>query len=164
MSDSSAAIVATGTYEDGDSISFAGATLGFSGIPEDGDEFSVTPSSSQDIFSSIGAIVDVLNTSTNTSESAALLGTELALALENIDRAMTHFSEARTDIGARLNRLDSQREINTSFSIQLAETLSNIEDIDLTETISRLNIQLSSLEAAQQAYVSVQGLSLFNFI
>ena len=164
VTDSSTAVIATGSYEEGDSISFAGSTLSFSGIPDDGDGFSVTPSVSQDIFSSIAAVVSVLNNPSDTPEANALLGTELALSLENIDRAQTHFSEVRTDIGTRLNRLDSQREINTSFSIQLADTLSNIEDVDLTETISRLNIQLSSLEAAQQAYVSVQGLSLFNFI
>lgn len=164
VTDSSAAIVATGNYENGDSISFAGATLEFSGNPEDGDQFSVTPSASQDVFSSIGAIVDVLNNTSDDPSDLALLGTELSLALENIDRSMTHFSEVRTEIGARLNRLDSQREINSSFSLQLQETLSDIEDADLAETISRLNLQLTSLEAAQQAYVSVQGLSLFNYI
>ena len=126
--DSSAAVVDTGTYEDGDSISFSGATLEFTGVPANGDQFFVTPSNSQDVFSSISDIVEVLDSSSNDSQSLALLGTELSLALENIDRAMTHFSEVRTDIGARLNRIDSQREINESFTLQLKDTLSNIED------------------------------------
>lgn len=164
VTDAGAATIATGTYESGDSINFNGATLEFMGDPEDGDQFFVTPSVSQDVFSTISNVINVLESATESAESQALLGTELALSLENIDRAMTNFSETRTNIGARLNRLDSQREINTSFSLQLQETLSNIEDADLTETISRLNLQLTSLEAAQQAYVSVQGLSLFNYI
>lgn len=164
VTDSSLAVVATGTYESGDSISFNGATLDFSGVPDDGDQFSVEPSTSRDVFASLDAFITALENVTDTQASQALLGTELSLGLESIDRAMTRFSEVRTDIGARLNRLDSQREINESFSIQLEETLSSIEDADLTQTISELNLQLTSLEAAQQAYVSVQGLSLFNYI
>ncbi|MEL7239140.1 MAG: flagellar hook-associated protein 3, partial [Planctomycetota bacterium] len=36
--------------------------------------------------------------------------------------------------------------------------------VDFTEAISRLNQQLTSLQAAQQSFVRIQGLSLFNVL
>jgi len=42
--------------------------------------------------------------------------------------------------------------------------LSDIQDVDYAEAISRLNLQLTALQAAQQTYVKVQGLSLFNYL
>ena len=64
----------------------------------------------------------------------------------------------------RLNRIDSLRESNDAFTLQLQETLSEVRDLDVTEAISRLNLQLVALQAAQQSYVRIQGLSLFNFL
>jgi flagellar hook-associated protein 3 FlgL len=42
--------------------------------------------------------------------------------------------------------------------------LSETEDLDYAEAISKFNLQSVSLQAAQQAYSRVQGLSLFNFL
>ena len=164
VTDSGGTVVSTGTYEDGDTVAFAGASINLTGVPNDGDQLTISPSSSQDIFTTIDAIVGALKTADETSASQAKLGTQLALSIENIDQAMVHFSEVRTDIGSRLNRIDSQRSINEDVTLQLQETLSNIEDLDFTEAISELNLQLTALEAAQPSYVSVQQLSLFNYL
>lgn len=164
VTDSAANVIETGTYENGDSLSFAGAVVEFQGTPQDGDTFAVNASTPQDVFSSLSTIVDSLTNADDNATANAVLSTDLSLALENIDRALENFSEARSNVGVRLNRLDSQREINTSFAIQLEATLSNIEDVDLSEAIGELNQQLTSLQVAQQAFVSVQGLSLFNFL
>ena len=41
---------------------------------------------------------------------------------------------------------------------------SELRDLDYAEAISRLSLETTVLEAAQQSYVKVAGLSLFNFI
>ena len=54
--------------------------------------------------------------------------------------------------------------MSEDFALQLKETLSDVQDLDYAEAISRLNLQLVALQAAQQTFVRVQGLSLFNFL
>ena len=84
--------------------------------------------------------------------------------LTNMDTAMDAVAIARTRVGARMNAVDLQREINGDTKFNMVNTLSLIQDLDYSEAISRLNLQLTGLQAAQQAYVRVQGLSLFNFL
>jgi len=36
--------------------------------------------------------------------------------------------------------------------------------LDYAQAASRLNMQMTGLQAAQQSYVKVQGLSLFNYL
>ena len=79
------------------------------------------------------------------------------------DTVMAYIS-ARPGMGLVVGQVDSQRELNDSFDLQLQETLSEIQDLDYAEAISRLNLELTALQAAQQAYVKVQGLSLFNYL
>jgi flagellar hook-associated protein 3 FlgL len=42
--------------------------------------------------------------------------------------------------------------------------LSKIKDLDYAEAITRMNVQMAGLQASQQAYARVQGLSLFNYL
>ncbi len=84
--------------------------------------------------------------------------------LDQIDTALSRILDVRSQIGARLNVLDSQDETNQDFILSLEQTKSQIADIDIAEAISRFNFQIVSLQAAQQAYVKVQNLSLFNLL
>lgn len=85
-------------------------------------------------------------------------------SLLQIDRAIDHLLEIRATSGARLNALDSQRVINQNLLDQLEQTRSEIEDLDYAEAASRLSRESVSLQAAQQAFVKVQNLNLFNFL
>jgi len=84
--------------------------------------------------------------------------------LNQIDTALSRILDVRSQLGARLNVLDSQDETNQDFILSLKQTKSQIEDIDIAEAISRFNFQIVSLQAAQQAYMKVQNLSLFNLL
>ncbi len=82
--------------------------------------------------------------------------------LDQIDTALGRILDVRSQIGARLNVVDSQDEINQDFTLAIQETKSQVEDLDLAAAISEFNLQIVALQAAQQAFVRVQGLSLFN--
>lgn len=84
--------------------------------------------------------------------------------LDQIDRAMEHMVGFRAVAGARLNALESQQGINEAVLLQLESTRSGIEDLDYAEAASRLSQESIVLQAAQQALVKVQNLSLFNYI
>ena len=84
--------------------------------------------------------------------------------LNDINLAMGNVSDIHSLVGARLNAIDEQVEVNADIKLALETHLSSVEDLDYTEAISRFNRETVALQAAQQAYVKVQGLSLFNFL
>jgi flagellar hook-associated protein 3 FlgL len=63
-----------------------------------------------------------------------------------------------------LRALDQETSLNEGFTVQLTETLAEIRDLDYAEALSLLSQQLFGLEAAQQTFARVQGLSLFRFL
>lgn len=85
-------------------------------------------------------------------------------SLGQIDNAMDSILGFRSIVGARLNAVDRQETSNLSLIVQLENTRSIIEDLDYAEAASRLNQQSITLQAAQQAFVKVQNLNLFNFL
>jgi flagellar hook-associated protein 3 FlgL len=60
--------------------------------------------------------------------------------------------------------LDEQTETNASVVLLYEANLSAEKDLDYAEAIGRFNQQMLALQAAQQSYVKVQGLSLFNYL
>lgn len=96
--------------------------------------------------------------------SASFLSQQIDNALNNIDRAMNNIINTQTSIGGRLNSIDSQRLDNESKTVHLQTVRSEIEDLDFAEAISNMTFQTTSLQVAQQTYVRIQGLSLFEYI
>ncbi len=85
-------------------------------------------------------------------------------ALADLDTTLDNFLAIRTTVGARLRALDDQESQNEKFVLDMRTTLSDIQDLDYADAISRFTIEQSSLQAAQQAFSRVQNLSLFNFL
>jgi flagellar hook-associated protein 3 FlgL len=54
--------------------------------------------------------------------------------------------------------------VNSGYELYLQKNLSELQDLDYAEATSRLNLQLVGMQAAQQVYQKVQGLTLFNYI
>lgn len=84
--------------------------------------------------------------------------------LKELDNAFTQVSTIRSNIGARINALDHQKTTNQDFIINNKTALSQIEDLDYAAAITQLNAQQTSLQAAQQSYAKVQGMSLFKYL
>ncbi len=90
--------------------------------------------------------------------------TDMSRIIGNIDDALGHIVDAQSALGARLNAIQSQENVNEDYLVQLASTLSDTQDLDYTEAISRLEQQQIGLQASQQTFTKIQGLSLFNFL
>lgn len=92
------------------------------------------------------------------------LSQQIDNALNNIDRAMDKIIGVHTSIGGRLNSIDSQLDDNEAKTVYLQGVRSDIKDLDYAEAISQLNFQTTALQVAQQTFVQIQNLNLFNFI
>lgn len=86
------------------------------------------------------------------------------VSLDQIDNAMDNLLGFRAGTGARLNAVERQEIANVALIEQLENTRSIIEDLDYAEAASRLSQESVTLQAAQQAFVRVQDLNLFNFL
>ncbi|MCW8917935.1 MAG: flagellar hook-associated protein FlgL [Gammaproteobacteria bacterium] len=156
--------VATGTYVAGEPIAFQGALVTLTGTPADGDTFSVRSSEYQDVFQTLQNFITALETPVTGSAQQAQLHNEIGRFLGDVDQAMNSILGVRASGGARLNAIDGQRYINDDQLLQTTQVISSIEDLDYAEATSRLNMEMAGLEAAQQTYIKVQGLSLFNYL
>ncbi len=159
-----ATVAAAQPYTDGAAISFNGISLAVTGQPNVGDEFLVGPSQNQSVFATIAKVQRDMARDLPTGELAAEFAFNLDRALGDIDLALDSLNAVRAQIGARQHAIDSQTNVNAEVSVQLETVKSAIEDVDMVEAISHLARQTQVLEAAQQAFVRVQGLSLFNFL
>jgi flagellar hook-associated protein 3 FlgL len=92
------------------------------------------------------------------------IGAAVSTALGNMDTALDNVLTVRASVGARMAELDSLEEFSSGQGVQYADTLARLQDLDYVEAISRLTQQQTVLEAAQQSYVRVTGLSLFNYL
>ena len=82
----------------------------------------------------------------------------------DVDEATEKLSSTRTSIGVRMNWIANQASLNDNFNLNLQRTISDIQDLDIAEAIGRLQLQMVSLQAAQQTFVKTQNLSLFNYL
>lgn len=157
-------VLAAQTYVDGGAIAFNGIQVSISGAPATGDSFTIVPSTHQDVFATVQNIVSGLETYSNDPAGLARLHNAMNQGMVNLDQAMGGIFDFRARAGARLNAIDSQKGSNDSLVLDAQQALSQVQDLDYAGAISRLNQQMLALQAAQQTFTKVQGLSLFNFL
>ncbi|GJM11652.1 MAG: flagellar hook-associated protein FlgL [Pseudohongiella sp.] len=164
ITDGSGATIGSGVYNEGESITFTGVHLRLTGIPADGDTVSVQPSSNASIFEVVKGIADALDRPSPDPVAAAKLHNDIAQGLANLDQGLDHLGSVRAGIGSRLNNIESVHNINQDLKLQLETVVSQTQDLDYAEAISRFNLQLTSLQAAQQAFIKTSGLTLFQYL
>ncbi len=71
--DSSATVIASGTFQSGNSIAFRGIEFTLEGLPAAGDEFVVSPSRFQDVFTTIDRLATTLQSGANDDVSRAAM-------------------------------------------------------------------------------------------
>lgn len=162
--DASNTVVSSGSYASGDTISFRGVQVGFTGTPDVGDSYSVGPSTSKDMFSTLSDIADALESPSFTPHDSAVINDKIGRAIQNLDQASDRIVDVRARIGARLNTTDDQSNLNAGVGVDLKSALSKVQDTDYASAVSQLNLQMTGLQAAQAAYVKVQGLTLFDYL
>lgn len=164
VTDSGGNTLGDGAYTPGESFTVDGVTLSFDETPADGDSFTVSPAGEQDVFTTLDQIATALEGFDGSSASRARLTTALYGGLDNIEAATEHVIDTRASVGNRLQTLDRAEDAHEGVAVELMSTLSDLRDVDIAEAASRLSLQITALEAAQQTLVRMQGLSLFRLL
>jgi flagellar hook-associated protein 3 FlgL len=155
------AVIATGTYAEGGSISFNGMDIALTGNPDAGDSIRVQSGQTQDVF---GTLTNMINALKDPSLGSAQFDNVINRQLEGLDRAQDSVLRVETEVGGRLDRLAQQQSTYADLTLTYKSVRSTVRDTDMASAISDLVLQSTALQASQQTFAKVQTMSLFDYI
>lgn len=159
-------VVGSYTYTAGSTItSISGASFSIEGTPVAGDSFSVSSSSNQDIFTTLQNLINAFKTDVDgDSSAAASLQNVINTESENLNQALDHILSVQASVGSRQNELDALSSLSSALDLQYQSRLSDLQDIDYADAITKFTQQQTQLEAAQAAFAQVSQMSLFDYL
>jgi flagellar hook-associated protein 3 FlgL len=81
-----------------------------------------------------------------------------------MDTLQNGISEGLGQVGADLTVVDMQNTVLDQVVLQLKSTRSDVEDLDYTAAVTKMNKDQLALEAAQNSFSKISQLSLFKFL
>jgi flagellar hook-associated protein 3 FlgL len=84
--------------------------------------------------------------------------------ISEVDDLQQGISEGLAQVGTDLTVVDMQNSVLDEVVLRLKATRSDVEDLDYTEAITRMNKDQLALEAAQSSFAKISQLSLFKFL
>lgn len=115
----------------------------------------VSPVDAVGVFANLGKLRDALQT----NDQRAI--TDAAEALQkDLDQSI----RIRGQVGARVQDIESRQETLEDQNLATQSLLSNVQDVDFTEAVSRFQTLQTAMEAALQASASTLKLSLMDFL
>lgn len=153
-------------YTSGDTLEFNGLSLTLSGTPVDGDTITVSAAAEADpdLFATLKNLISALQIPVETDADQASLSNTLSTASRQLSNAQDNVLTVLTSVGSRLNQLDVLDTIGDDLALSYAERLSSLVDADYTESVTEYTSLQVALQAAQQTFVSLQKMSLFEYI
>ncbi|MGF2685785.1 flagellar hook-associated protein FlgL [Marinobacter sp. DUT-3] len=149
-------------YDNGGSFEVAGARVEIYDAA-DGDEFTLKTAQKQSVFTSVEKLIYGLE---NVDKSAPggqdTYDDLIANSLINLDNAQESIIKKQTELGGRMNAVESTQSFLEDSSVYSNEIRSQLQDVDYAEAISNLSFQSFVLQAAQQSFAQVSQLSLFD--
>jgi flagellar hook-associated protein 3 FlgL len=112
------------------------------------------------MFDSLKNMIDLLDPASGVPFSTAAYDQ----AFGEISAAISHVSTERASVGARLNSLESMAITAEDTGFLYESRLSELQDLDYAEAISRLSQYQLQLEAAQLSFKQTSQLSLFSIL
>lgn len=116
-----------------------------------------------DLFQTLNDFANLLDTPITDAASAAAFNAGLVAAQNSVDQGIDTVLTARAMVGTRLNELDALEEFGQEMSLQYAQSLSEVEELDYAKALSDISQQQTVLEAAQKSFVKMSSMSLFNY-
>ncbi len=152
------------TYAGGKAIVVPGKgmSVSISGVPADGDAFSIGESTNDlNMFSSLDKVIATLN---GINQGSGAVPQAVNTGITELDSILGNVQSSRSAVGETLNRMDGIESRIGDLKLAAQTEKSNAEDLDMTQAISNFQNQQSGYQAALQSYAAVQKLSLFQYI
>jgi flagellar hook-associated protein 3 FlgL len=147
-------------YTAGQVLNFNGLEVQFDGVPEPGDQIDIEPKQEISVFETIKSAIDWVTSTSNTAVNAA----EYSDVLNKVNASLNYMSTQRGEVGIRLQITENQESKHADMALYLAQSSSSIEDLDYAKAVSEFDQAQTALQVAQQAFIQIKDLSLFNYI
>lgn len=157
-------VITGAAFTAGMAIRFDGLQFSVSGAPAANDVVNVAPSPRQSMFKTLEDLASTLESSAAGTLSDPAYRSRLVSSLASIDQASDQVLAARTATGARLGELAALGTQNAAQQLGYQGDLASLTGVDYNAAISTLAQQQTSLQAAQQSYLRITGMSLFNYL
>ena len=164
VTDANNNVITAGNYTAGQSIAFSGVQVTLTGQPANNDSFTVAPSASQSLFTTVQNLVNTLQAGVTGTNGQAALSNSLSGAINNLDQALTQASTVQSSVGSRLNTITTQLSLASTQQLQLKQSISTLQSLDYPTALTALSDEQVQLSAAMQSYTQIQGLTLFKYI
>jgi len=151
-------------YVDGAAINVGGMQTSVRGAPANGDAFTMAPSGRQSLFTTLANLVSTLNTPASSAGVQAQVSNGIAAALQDLDQGLDSVLALRAGTGAQLRELDTLEASLSARDLAYQQSISKLRDLDYDKALSDFARQQLALQAAQQSFVKVSGLSLFDYL
>lgn len=149
-------------YVSGQAIQIDGMSFTVNGVPANGDNFTIAPSSpTLSAFDALDRAVAALG---NPGLGPGALAQTVADGLRDVDSGAQQLNGARAGAGSWLQRLDNVEQRVAGQKLLAQTEQSNAEDLDMVHAISDFQLKQSGYDAALRAYSMVQRLSLFDYL
>ena len=127
------------------------------------DSYTLKINEKQSVFGTIENLIAGLNSIDKSSPTGQAEYDDLiANSLINLDNAQESILLKQTELGGRMNAVESTKTFLEDSSVYTNEIRSKLQDLDYAEAISNLSFQSFVLQAAQQSFAQVSQLSLFD--
>ena len=132
--------------------------------PANGGVLTLEPSKTRSIFDTLNDLSRVLQSNAATPADSTDFANRLGNVIANIDNTQTRMLSVEARIGANRNEADALVEVGADFALQYKAILSRLQDVDVASASIELSLAKLALDASQNSFAKVQGLSLFNYI
>ena len=149
-------------FVSGNQIVFEGIAVRITGTPDPGDSFIIESPSQQSVLTTLSRMVEGFRQFDDTPQGRQQVTDLVNSSMNNLDNAQTKILEGQRKVGARLNTVESTRSLHEQVDLVSQDVLSQLQDVDFAEAVSRLSLETFVLEAAQQSFARIANLSLFN--
>lgn len=142
-----------------------GIAFTIQGTPAANDVFTVAPSADRSLFDTVQSLISTFSTPISGQPAAgAQAQNSINANLANLDQALSNVLRVQASIGSRMSEIEALSSVSADQDLQYTKRISELQDIDYAEAISRFMTQQMQLQAAQQSFSKVSGMSLFNYL
>lgn len=153
----------TNTYVSGQVVAFNGLEVQISGNPLPGDRIELQPDESVSVFEAVSSALAWIDVGVNPSNQIQH-NVDHAEILAQLDAGINHLVARQAEAGVNRQLISSQSNIHQDNELTTESGRSSIEDLDFARAVSDFQQAQTALQAAQQTFVQIRELSLFNFI
>lgn len=151
---------------EGTTVEAGGLRLELKGEPQDGDSITYAPASEMNtnLFQSFEKALAVLENPAETPAEQASMKNTLNTVMREFDAGLDNVLTTRASVGARLNELDVIDSVSGNRQLNYAQTMSDLVDLDYNQAIAEYSLRQVGMQAAQQAFIGIRDMSLFNYL